>query len=748
MENFRQLVNRPVTMDLHVKSIRVPREGPVRDHAVFCGINSRGESIVCTGCFPGLRVGLPIRVNGTYQIYRDRISGTDKVQIKADGCAFLQFTSTSEIRQYLIGLGIPGCGPKTVDRIIEEYGIETVREITDAPDRFVERNIPGVSIRARESIRDTVTDSFHIHDAYSFLIRKGFGEKTAAELADIFGRGTEAAFTADPYSFTLECPDISFKQIDGILVNAGNYEALSPDRIASAVMHIIRTDSAAGHVFTDETDLKTRVFSLLELPQKESAAFRIAYMDAIGKLSVCRKAVIDGKRRFFPAGRESTEKVIASMLHVLHLNPVKNPYGSPGKLFLRRESLSMEQKKAVWNVFENPLSIITGGPGTGKSFITRIIYEAAENAGLLCMAAAPTGRAARRLDSAIFGGRETEDSIRPKTIHRLLKAESKGGFAMNSDNLLPYDLLIIDESSMIDIELAKSLLSAVSPRARVVFIGDENQLPPVGPGSFFNGMIESGCIPVTRLTQIFRQNTESGIVINARRVNEGEFPFCASKFGLRGDDFFYFECRPGQETSRLLSFAVDELSLRFSLDPLKDIQILAPTNVGISGTEKLNDMLREKLNPPVNGSVDYAVGGKTFRTGDKVMQISNDYSLMVYNGDIGSISGIENDLISVFFPDTGRTVVYSRNQARHLVLAYAISIHKAQGSETEAAVIVMDSMNSRNAERKQLYTAVTRARKAVVLIGERSAFQNALANRNGISRNTELAALIRERFVI
>ena len=728
MENFRQLVNKPVTMDLHVKSIHVPREGPVRDYAVFCGINSRGESIVCTGIFPGLSVGLPVRVNGTYQLHRDRTSGIETLEIKANGYTFLQFTSLSEIRQYLIGLGIPGCGPKTIDRIIEEYGIDTVREITGAPDRFVERNIQGVSIRARESIRDSVTDSFYIHDAYSFLLRKGFGEKTAAELADIFGRGTEEAFAEDPY-------------------NEGKYDPLSPDRIASAVMHIIRTDSAAGHVFTEEPGLKTRVISLLELPQDESPDFRNAYKDAVGKLNVYQKAVIDGKRRFFPAGRENTEKEIASMLHVLHLNPVKNPYGSPGKLFLQRESLSMEQKRAVWNVFENPLSIITGGPGTGKSFITKIIYEAAENAGLLCMAAAPTGRAARRLDSAIFGGREMEDSIRPKTIHRLLKAESRGGFAMNSKNLLPYDLLIIDESSMIDIELAKSLLSAVSPRARVVFIGDENQLPPVGPGSFFNGMIESGCIPVTRLTQIFRQNAESGIVINARRVNEGEFPFCASKFGLKGDDFFYFECKAGPESNRLLSYTVDELSLRFSLDPLKDIQILAPANVSRSGTERLNVMLREKLNPPADGSPDYAVGDKTFRTGDKVMQTSNDYSLMVYNGDIGYISGIESGRISVFFPDTGRTVVYSRNQARYLVLAYAISIHKAQGSETEAAVIVMDSMNSRNAERKQLYTAVTRARKAVVLIGERSAFQNALANRNSIIRNTELAALLKEKFV-
>ncbi len=747
MENFRQLVNRPVTMDLHVKSICVPREVPVRDYAVFCGIGSRGESVMCTGFFPGLCVGLPVRVNGTYQIYRDRISGKDTLQIKADGCTFLQFTSLSEIRQYLIGLSIPGCGPKTIDRIIEEYGIDTIREITNAPDRFVERYIQGVSIRAKESARDAVTDSFYIHDAYSFLLRQGFSEKTAAELADIFGRSTEAVFAKDPYGFTLECPDISFSQIDGILIAAGKFDAFSPDRIASAVMHIIRTDSAAGHVFTEEPGLKTRVISLLELPQDESPDFRNAYKDAVGKLNVYQKAVIDGKRRFFPAGRENTEKEIASMLHVLHLNPVKNPYGSPGKLFLQRESLSMEQKRAVWNVFENPLSIITGGPGTGKSFITKIIYEAAENAGLLCMAAAPTGRAARRLDSAIFGGREMEDSIRPKTIHRLLKAESRGGFAMNSKNLLPYDLLIIDESSMIDIELAKSLLSAVSPRARVVFIGDENQLPPVGPGSFFNGMIESGCIPVTRLTQIFRQNAESGIVINARRVNEGEFPFCASKFGLKGDDFFYFECKAGPESNRLLSYTVDELSLRFSLDPLKDIQILAPANVSRSGTERLNVMLREKLNPPASGSPDYAVGDKTFRTGDKVMQTSNDYSLMVYNGDIGFISGIESGQISVFFPDTGRTVVYSRNQARHLVLAYAISIHKAQGSETEAAVIVMDSMNSRNAERKQLYTAVTRARKAVVLIGERSAFQNALANRNSIIRNTELAALLKEKFV-
>ena len=180
MENFRQLVNKPVTMDLHVKSIRVPREGPVRDFAVFCGIDSRGESVVCTGIFPGLSVGLPVRVNGTYQLHRDRASRIETLEIKANGCTFLQFTSLSEIRQYLIGFGIPGCGPKTIDRIIEEYGIDTVREITNAPDRFVERNIQGVSIRARESMRDSVTDSFYIHDAYSFLLRKGFGEKTAA----------------------------------------------------------------------------------------------------------------------------------------------------------------------------------------------------------------------------------------------------------------------------------------------------------------------------------------------------------------------------------------------------------------------------------------------------------------------------------------------------------------------------------------------------------------------------------------
>ena len=275
MENFRQLVNKPVTMDLHVKSIRVPREGPVRDFAVFCGINSTGESVVCTGFFPGLCAGLPVRVNGTYQLHRDRITGRDEVQIKADGCTFLQFTSPSEIRQYLIGLAIPGCGPKTIDRIIEEYGIETVREITGAPDRFVERNIPGVSIRARESVRDTVTDSFYIHDAYSFLLRKGFSEKTAAELADIYESGTEAAFSEDPYSFTLACPDISFRQIDGILVNSGKYEALSPDRIASAVMHIIRSDSSAGHVFTDmpggfaHCRLTIRITSCIILPVRK-----------------------------------------------------------------------------------------------------------------------------------------------------------------------------------------------------------------------------------------------------------------------------------------------------------------------------------------------------------------------------------------------------------------------------------------------------------------------------------------------
>lgn len=748
MNPSRNLPNQPVTADLHVKSILFPAEGPVRGFATFSGIDSRGRTVRCSGYLPGISEGMPVRINGTYQLYTDKRTGVRYPEIRADGFRILDFVSLTDIRQFLLGLGVPGCGPKTADRIIAAYGLDTVKEITEAPERFVSLDIPGAGISVRRSIRKAVADNYHIQEAYAFLLKAGFRDKEAADLADRFGRDTETVYRTDPYAFTLANPDISFDMIDNILLQSGRYEAASSDRIASGIMHRIRQDAAAGHVFSNEAELKSSVSRLLGLTKSSCGSLRASYRDALGKLFVSRKAETDGEGRIYESGRRNTESEIASMLHTLHLNPVRNPYGSPEKLF-RTEKLSMEQKKAVWNVFEHPVSIITGGPGTGKSFITRIIRNAAEEAGITCMAAAPTGRAARRLDNAIFGVEPADDAARPKTLHRLLGAsDGDEVFKMNSRNRLPCGLLIVDESSMIDIDLAHALLSAVSPRARVVFIGDENQLPPVGPGYFFADMIASGRIPVTRLTTVFRQDAESGIVVNAGRINRGEFPFTAFRFGLEGDDFFFFECGSASESARILSGIPEKLSGYFGIDPVRDVQVLTPVNIGISGTAKLNTVLRERLNPEKTGKADYAIGSKAFRTGDKVMQTANDYTLMVYNGDIGYITGIERDSISVSFPDYGRIVEYTRAQARQLTLAYAVTIHKAQGAETEAAVIVMDHSNSANAVRKQLYTAVTRARKAVVLIGERKSFQDALSNRREIRRNTGLAEMIRDIFSV
>ena len=750
MNAYRQMVNQPVTVDLHVKAILFPHEGTVHGYAIFSGVNNQGKSIRCTGYFPGLSVGVPVRVNGTYQIYTDATSGYESLQIKANGFSILKFTTTAEIRQFLLGLNVPGCGPKTIEKIIAAYGLDTVREITDAPDRFAAINIPGVGINIRKSIRDAATEVICVHEAYSFLIKAGFPDKHAANLADMFGRKTELIYKSDPYSFTLACPEIPTEMIDNNLVRNGRYQAASADSIAYAIMYKLPLDTAVGHVYSSESEIFAFISNLSGLSINTSGSLRNTYRDAIGKLHISHKAEIDGKGHLYQAEMRNIENSVSSLLYMIHRSPAQNPFSSPMQLFRQGEELSMEQKKAIWNVFDKPLSIITGGPGTGKSFITKIIYEAAENAGLLCKAAAPTGRAARRLDNAIFNGRCVDDSQRPETLHRLLKATgSEGKFIINSGNRLPYDLLIIDESSMIDINLAHSFLEAVSPNARVVFIGDENQLPPVGPGNFFADMIASGYIPVTRLSKIYRQDSASGIVINAERVNAGEFPMCAGKFGFRNDDFFFFECGSAQEGFRMLPGVIEELSGRFGLDPVKDIQILTPVNVGNSGTGKINAALREKLNPKTYSfQSDYAIGARTFRQGDKVLQTSNNYSLMVYNGDIGYISSIEHDIISVYFPDYGRTAAYTRNQARDLTLAYAVTIHKAQESETEAVVVVMDKSNSANAVRKHLYTAVTRARKAVVLIGEREAFRNALANKKAVHRNTELANLLREKFKI
>ncbi len=448
MNSYSQMVNQPVTMELHVKSILLPNEGPVRDFAVFSGVDSYGKSIRCVGYFPGLSVGMPVRVNGTYQIYTDSGTGYELLEIKVDSFSIQKFTCTAEIRQFLLGLNITGCGPKTTDKIIAVYGMGTVHEIMDSPDRFAAVSIPGVGEHIRKSIRDAVTDVICIHEAYSFLLKAGFPEKQASNLADRFGRKTESVFISDPYSFTLLCPEIPVDMIDNILVKNGRYYAASADRIASAIMYKLRLDTAAGHVFSLESEVLSFVMNLPGLSANITGSFRNAYRDAVGKLHVSHQAEISGKGYLYQSDMRRVENSVSSLLYSIHRSPARNPYSSPMQLFRQKEELSLEQKKAVWNVFEKPLSIITGGPGTEKSFITRIIYEAAESAGLLCKAAAPTGRAARRLDSAIFDGRDFDDSKRPETLHRLLKATgSEGKFLMNSGNRLPYDLLIVDISS-------------------------------------------------------------------------------------------------------------------------------------------------------------------------------------------------------------------------------------------------------------------------------------------------------------
>ena len=748
MNSRKNLLNQPVTVNVRVKTIRFPHEKQIRGYGVFSGIDKYGQEIRISGFFPGLSAGESVQVNGTWQLHTDTKTGSETLGIKSDGYALLEFTGEGEIAAYLEGFGVPGCGPKTIRNIIREYGMDTVREITNSPERFAERNIPGVSRSVRERIRDAVTENYHIQNAYAFLIQAGFPDKTAALLSDRYGRDAVPVYNSDPYLFSLDCPEITFGMIDDILTSNGKYDSVSSARIASAIMHKLKIDELAGHVFSDGNEVKRYVSRELGLTLRNSGNLRNIYRDAVGKLSLSRTAETDGEGRLFLGKRKNIEKETAKLLYALHLNPRRNPYSSPANLFKPGNGLSFEQKKAVWNVFENPVSIIAGGPGTGKSFVTRAIYEAASEAGLSCMAAAPTGRAARRLDASIFGQSDVEDWSRPKTLHRLLRASvEEGGFLMNGKNRLPYDLLIIDESSMIDIDLAHSLLSAARSDARIVFLGDADQLPSVGPGNFFSDMIDSGCVPVTKLSEVFRQEAGGSIIVNSRRINSGRFPMCACRFGLEDDDFFFFECGAGTIDSRLLDCVARELPERFGLDPLKDIQVLLPVKTGPFGTVRINGILREKLNPLKPGATDYAVGSLAFRPGDKVMQTDNNYEMMVFNGDIGFITDIAGGSIGVYYPDYDRFVSYSRRQAASLVPAYAVTVHKAQGSETGAAVIVMESSNAANAVRKQLYTAVTRARKAVVMIGEREAFQSAISDVRAVCRNTQLCGLLRKEFV-
>ena len=658
------------------------------------------------------------------------------------------------IKDFLSSGTIKGVGKKTAAAIVAKFGEDTFDVIENHPEKL--KQIPGIG----DKVAQRISEAFALHREFArvsmSLQQYGITASQTMKLYEAYGGETVEKVMENPYRLTDEVFGIGFKKADAIAAKIG----VAPDdpfRIKSGIKFTLSWFASEGHTYLPETVLCEKAGSLLEQP-RELIADHIAQMAVFGDVFL---DVIEGQRVAYLAAYYMAEQNVAGRLRNLVHAELKPIQGSPEVLIERTEKstgieLSEQQKRAVMNCLGEGVSVITGGPGTGKTTIINSIINILEDSGLKTAIAAPTGRAAKRI---------TETSGHAaSTIHRLLEysffesggeGHSRGQFGRNAENPLDYDAVIVDEASMIDLMLMNGLVNAILPGSRFIIVGDDDQLPSVGAGNVLRDIITSEYVHCTKLNQIFRQAGESMIVVNAHRINRGDYPDCNAK----DKDFFLLRCQ-GEKAmlqtikdlclTRLPGYYADLVP--GGLKAVRDIQVLTPVRKGTIGCINLNKELQQILNPQTFDAfgepekMEKTYGEKLFREGDKVMQIRNNYELKwknhedftdgegVFNGDVGFIQTIDtefNEMTVVF--DEVRYVTYTFSQLDELELAYAITVHKSQGSEFPIVVMPMSWFPPILATRNLLYTGVTRGKQIVVLVGSEDKM-NAMVDNNRISQ--------------
>ncbi|NLY54913.1 MAG: ATP-dependent RecD-like DNA helicase [Firmicutes bacterium] len=646
-------------------------------------------------------------------------------------------TTETEIINYLASGLFPGVGPSTAKRLVEAFGTETLNVIRDQPKRLLE--VPGIGPAKAEAISKAYAEQVAGEKAFLFLYGLGLTGGLVSKLYSHYGDAVEEVITRNPYQAAEEIEGIGFRTADRIAARLG-FPNDAPARIRMGLLYTLQRAAEDGHVFLTEPALLDGAAKLLEL----ATDALVPVLDELcSEQAIIREYDPPADAVCYLPPLYYAERGSAGRLVSLLFNTAEPIQLDHQQLIGSFEAelgfeLAPEQVEAIVASLSQPVLIITGGPGTGKTTIIRGIIQLLEGSGHRLALAAPTGRASKRMEETCF--REA------KTIHRLLEyayTEAEGMvFGRNEDNPLEIDALIVDEASMIDLPLFYSLLRALAPGTRLVLVGDEDQLPSVGPGNVLRDLIASGVVPVVRLSKIFRQGETSQIVVNAHRINRGQMPVLNQKEG----DFFHLpESEPEKVLRLILDLVTDRLPKTYQLDPTQDIQVLAPMRRGLIGVENLNTVLRDALNPPSPLKAELTLGTRTFRYLDKVMQTKNNYQKSVFNGDIGQITGVNPDTgeIIVTFSDADeREVVYTRSEAEELTLAYCISVHKSQGSEYPVVIMPLLTQHYVMLQRNLLYTGITRGKKLVVLIGPVKALQIAVKNNRIQGRNTRLGQLL------
>ncbi len=651
-------------------------------------------------------------------------------QFEAQVCKAILPTSALGLRRYLGSGMIKGIGKSYADKLVSYFGTSVLEVIDKTPERLSE--VPGIGPKRVETIAKAWQEQKEIANIMVFLQEKGASPAYASKIYKKYGAASIAVVTENPYRLAEEVWGVGFTLADQLAQNLG-FEKESVKRVKAGILFALTTATTHGHLYAELEDLKKISAELLDLTEEHSVkdlikkALHALYDEQKIKLISHENLHYVTTSQLYYVEKGTAEKIKGLIAHApsksIDIDAVYQTLRVPtaGEI-----ELNEAQQKGIIDSLQAKVSVITGGPGTGKTTLTKKLLQFLEERSISYKIAAPTGRAAKRImeNSGKFA----------VTIHRLLEFNVQGGgFTHNEKNALKLDYLIIDEASMIDAFLAYALLKAVPLTAHVIFIGDTDQLPPVGAGNFLLDLIASKTVPVTQLSYIFRQAQNSLITYNAHRINKGEMPVSEAE-ATKKDYYFISEQDPTQLPVHLKKIVHGYLP-RVGIKPEQTI-ILSPMNKGIAGTQKLNTDMQSLINPGKKQQVQRMFS--TFTLQDPVIQLRNNYDKNVFNGDIGTIAAIndEEKTVTVTFPE--KEVEYDFTELDELMLAYAISIHKSQGSEFDAVIIPLFMQHFTLLQRNLLYTALTRAKKLCIFIGQHKAIAIALKNNSGSARITFL----------